>query len=90
MTLAGSSQTLFHLASDTTLRWIQVGMMVGIALALVATYLIARSNKRLDERIRRRREQRRAEADAAEANMDALAGRPDVPLNGGSQAKEDG
>jgi hypothetical protein len=65
--------------SDMGFHWIEIVMVVGIALALIATYLTARANQRLDERIRRRREQRRAQAQAAAANIDALGGRPCVP-----------
>jgi hypothetical protein len=59
-------------------HWMEVVMVVGIALAVFATFVTARANKRLAERIRRRREQRRAQAQAAAANVDALAGRPFV------------
>jgi membrane protein implicated in regulation of membrane protease activity len=71
--------------SDTGFLWLQVVMVAGIALTLVATLLTARANKRLDERIRRRREQRRARAQAAAANIDALAGRPPEPTPPESQ-----
>jgi hypothetical protein len=74
--------------SETAMHWIEYGMMVGIALAVGGTYLIARSNKRLGERIRRRREQRRAEAKAAGANVEALAGRPELPPSNESKPPE--
>lgn len=67
------------LVSDTVYFWVQVVMIVGIVLMLIASFFLARSNKRMGEETQRRREQRRAEADTAEANVDALAGRPEVP-----------
>jgi membrane protein implicated in regulation of membrane protease activity len=74
--------------SDTVFLWLQVLMVVGIALAVIATYLTARANKRLNERIRRRREQRRAQADTVSANIDALAGRPVIPPSAESGERE--
>jgi membrane protein implicated in regulation of membrane protease activity len=74
--------------SETASLWLQVLMLVGIALAIIATYLTARANKRLDERIRRRREQRRAQAHAVSANIDALAGRPVAPPSAESRERE--
>jgi hypothetical protein len=74
--------------SDTAFLWLQVLMLVGIALVAIATYLTARANKRLDDRIRRQREQRRAQAHTADANIDALAGRPVVPPSAESRERE--
>lgn len=71
-----------HVVRDKAFLWIQIGMVVCIMVAVIASALIARSNKRLSDVTKRRREQRRSEAHAAEANIDALSGRPQLPQSG--------
>lgn len=83
-------QTVSHTdrVSDDLFVWYEAIMIVGIVLAVIATYLLARSNRRLGERTRRRREQRRAQREAACANIDALAGRPELPGDPAQESSE--
>jgi hypothetical protein len=65
-----------RLAHDPLLFWLEIAMMSGIVLALLATWLVVRANARLDARIARLRAQRRERGQAVQAAVDALAGRP--------------
>jgi hypothetical protein len=64
-----------RLAQDPVLFWVQVAMISGIVLALLATWLVVRANARLDARIARLRAQRSERDRAVQAAIDALAGR---------------
>lgn len=77
--VAAHSAAGAHIVSDTAFFWIETVMVVVIILGLIASYFIARSNTRMAEETRRLLEQRRDEQDSAEANIDALAGRPEQP-----------
>ena len=65
-----------RLPHDPLLLWVQIAMLSGIVLALLATWLVVRANARLDARIARRRAQRRERGEAVQAAVEALAGRP--------------
>lgn len=73
------------LASDTVFSWVRALMITGILLALIGSFFLARSNKRMGEQTQRRRQQKQAEAETAQANVDALAGRPQLPPGGATE-----
>lgn len=58
--------------------WLEIVMLAGGVLALVVTWLVARSNAQLATRIEERRTRRRAEARAAEIAVSALSGRDEA------------
>lgn len=78
--LAGQGAAHGLVVSDTVYWWIQAFMLVVIVLGLIGSFFLARSNRRMGEETQRRLEQKRAQTKTAEANIDALAGRPQLPF----------